>query len=58
MVGEPWGPGYNHVAPAVTKTYFDRICTSRTKFFVYDLYNNVKIEYRRVMSTVVGADGE
>nr|VWP01562.1 MkkA [Ganoderma boninense] len=55
MVGELWGPGYNHVAPAVTKTYFDRICTSRTNFFVYDLYNNVKIEQYRKADMIVNA---
>ncbi|PIL34076.1 hypothetical protein GSI_03787 [Ganoderma sinense ZZ0214-1] len=44
VVGEPWGPGYNHVPSAVTKTYFDRICpsTSRTKLNHYDLYKFVE----------------
>ncbi len=31
MVGEPWGPRYEHIPSAITKTYFDHICPSKTE---------------------------
>ena len=31
MVGESWGPQHEHIRPAVTKTYFDHICPSKTE---------------------------
>ncbi|KAI1785377.1 hypothetical protein LXA43DRAFT_144063 [Ganoderma leucocontextum] len=31
IVGESWGTGYEHVPSAVTKTYFDHICPSKSE---------------------------
>ncbi|PIL34078.1 hypothetical protein GSI_03789 [Ganoderma sinense ZZ0214-1] len=41
MVGERWGPGYQYIPPAVTKTYFDHICPSKRE-----------LDQRKVGSTI------
>ncbi len=41
MVGESWGPGYDHIPPAVTKTYFDHICPSMSELDQHQVHSGI-----------------
>ncbi|KAI1785376.1 hypothetical protein LXA43DRAFT_1038444, partial [Ganoderma leucocontextum] len=53
IVGEPWGPPYEHVPSAVTKTYFDHICPSKSELHRWEVHSN--LPYASDTEAIIGA---
>ena len=41
MVGDPWGPGYEDIPSAVTKTYFDHICPLKSELDKHEVHSSM-----------------
>ncbi|PIL34073.1 hypothetical protein GSI_03784 [Ganoderma sinense ZZ0214-1] len=41
IVGEPWGPRYEHVPAAVTRTYFEHICPSKSELTQEQVHSSI-----------------